>query len=143
MTSLLQDFLERLEKESLEQSDLLPFFKCIFTYYYVFPISKLPDVPDKGNFLRSLSSDRILPKFKFIFKSFNHEGIDHAIKLLKTTDWWWKAIYGVIREGIDIYKLSHIFESLTQTRKKKTTGLYFTPPNQVRFICYYSLYQYL
>ncbi len=143
MTSLLQDFLKRLEKESMEQSDLLPFFKCIFTYYYVFPISEVPNVTDRSNFLQSLSNDKNLPKIRFILKSFNNKQIDHVIKLLETTNWWWKAIYEVIREGIDIYKLSHIFESLTQTRKKKTTGLYFTPPDQVQFICYYSLYQYL
>ena len=50
MDSLLQEFLERLEKESIKYPDLLPFFRCIFTFCYVFPISELNDVPESDRY---------------------------------------------------------------------------------------------
>ncbi len=143
MDLLLQEFLERLEKESIKYPDLLPFFRCVFTFYYVFPISELNDTPDKTSFINMLSNGKSLPRMRFIFDSLAVKENTLIIDYLKETYWWWEVIHGVSKEGIDIYRLSYLYETLTRTQKKKNTGLFFTPQNQVQFICYFSLYKYL
>ncbi len=139
----LENFLERLKQESEFLPELVPFFKCIFTFYYVFPISEPFRFIKRGSFLKAISNKNSQQKFEFIFNSFKIPINSNVLAYLGRTKWWWVSISEVSQKGVNIYQLSIIYEQFSETKKRKSTGSYFTPKEQVQFISRYSLYQFL
>ena len=80
MDSIVQVFLERLESESEEHRDLVPFFKIIFTYFYVFPVSEHSRFVDRKSFTRALSNETDFPKLAFILELF---GLKEALSIIE------------------------------------------------------------
>ncbi|MHA2095095.1 MAG: hypothetical protein ACW98F_10755, partial [Candidatus Hodarchaeales archaeon] len=143
MDSIVRVFLEQLESESEEYHHLGPFFKSVFTYFYVFPISEQVTFTDRMYFVSALSNPTDFPRMKLMFQLFELKELSTSIMYLNKTEWWWEGLNDIISKGIDIYQLSYLYESLSQLKMRKATGTFFTPKNQVKFITRFSLHRYI
>ncbi len=139
----LDRFLALLEEESKDRPNLIPFFRSIFVYYFVFASINTSKVTDRRLFLKNIFETSSSPYLEFVFKSFRFDKFTDVKEYLQGTKWWWEYIVIIKNEGLSIYHLSKLYESTSGPKKRKTTGSFFTPKELVRFICRYSLSQYL
>jgi hypothetical protein len=139
----LNDFLFRLNQEFDNDTILKDFTRCIFTFYYVFSkIGKLA-FSDKFSFSKSFLSQTPDPAISLIYKSFRFKITPELLEYFNKFDWWWEGILTVTKEPFSLSQLSLIFETLSFDSQKKRAGVYFTPEDQVAYICRYSLFRYL
>jgi hypothetical protein len=62
------------------------------------------------------------------------------IHYLYENNTWWEY---VSNNQIGLYEISSIYQSLEEPAKRKKFGAFFTPKNQIRLLCHYSLFFYL
>ncbi len=136
-----QAFLSRLKLESSELPLLRPFFRSLLIYRYLFPDTKGFLDSDKISFVSKELQENNLTSLSFILDLFNTTINSSLIDYLKRTDWWWDYLVLFKQKRLTIYQLSSVHESTMSIEDKKSSGVYFTPGPQIRFICKYSLYK--
>ena len=136
-----QAFLSRLKLESAELPSLRPFFRSLLLYQYLFPNSLIKNVSDKLSFISKELQENKSTNLSLILNSFVTLISPSLIDYLKRTNWWWDCILLFKHKKLTIYQVSSVHESTMSTERKKSTGVYFTPQPQIKFICKYSLYR--
>ncbi len=143
MGNNFQAFLSRLSLESAELPSLSKFFRSLLLYYYLFPSSTDDMASDKISFISENLQKNISSNLSFILKSFSTNIDVSLINYLKMNDWWWDYVLLFRRSNMTIHNLSSVHESIMSMKDKKSSGVYFTPESQVKFICKFSLYRYI
>ncbi len=136
-----QAFLSRLKLESTELPSLLTFFRSLLLYQYLFPDSMNKVVSDKISFITKDLQENKSTSLTLVLNSFNTKIHPSLIDYLKRTDWWWDYLVLLKHKSMTIYQLSSLHESTMSIEQKKSSGVYFTPEPQIKFICKYSLYK--
>jgi hypothetical protein len=136
-----QTFLTRLKLESAELPTLITFFRSLLLFQYLFPTSMDEIVSDKKHFVSKELQENNSSPLHFILNTFSSKIDSSLIAYLKNTDWWWEYLILFKQSGMTIYQLSSLHESTMTVEHKKSSGVYFTPEPQIKFICKYSLYR--
>ena len=141
MESDFVEFVEFSKQESHKFKELKHFFRCLIAYSSMYlPLSE-KSLSDKSLFIKNELDPAINSRISVIYDFFNFSDFNHVSKYLYDYDWWWKFITKWNEVGLTPYHLSYFHETHTERERKKSTGRYFSPREQVAFICKSCLYE--
>jgi hypothetical protein len=136
------DFVEFAKSESLKFPKIKHFFRCFLAYLSIYSSLNENYISDKRKFVRNVLDISFNLKMQSIYFFFDFDDFTTTSRYLLDNEGWWKFIPVLNRLEINPYHLSYYHESLTADESKKSSGGYFSPREQVDFICKCSLYEF-
>ncbi|MFX0184401.1 MAG: class I SAM-dependent DNA methyltransferase [Candidatus Hodarchaeota archaeon] len=137
-----------LKNETFSNPEFREFFRFVFCYGVLFPDLFDSIITDKSLFLEYINKSQLqlqnpyLWQLKWLshFLEFNMTpGLE---EYLTENFWWWDFFknYNFTNNPNILYDLSNLHETLSDLEQRKKTGTFFTPQNQIKVICCYSLF---
>jgi hypothetical protein len=138
-----------LRTEILSNPEFGEFFRFVFCYGFLFPDSLTSIITDRSLFLKEISESQLQDSCSWQLSWLSHFlEFNLTLRLkryLTGNHWWWDFFknYDFKNNPKVLYDLSNMHETLSDSEQRKKTGAFFTPQNQIKVICCYSLFFFL
>lgn len=138
-------YIKYIEKDSQNWPQLKNFFRLIISLFFLFPSLIQSLLIDKEKFVVYLSRKSNFWEIRWLTQYFEFRINDSFRNYLHQEDWWWYFFKKFDAENnyLEPYFLSNFHESMSKKKERKSTGIFFTPMNQIKVICHYALFFFL
>ncbi len=139
------DCCTQIEERSQKSPQMKRFFRLIISLFFLFPYLNQMLLSTKKEFVNQLCHKADSWEMRWLKNFFQFKTNSLMRDYLLKEDWWWHILEQIDIENnpVKLYTLSNFHESLGTPKKRKISGVFFTPRNQIKLICYYSLFFFL
>ncbi|MFX0125358.1 MAG: Eco57I restriction-modification methylase domain-containing protein, partial [Candidatus Hodarchaeota archaeon] len=136
---------KHIERDSENRPQLTNFFRLIISLVFLFPNLTQFLFIDKNRFVLHLSRKSNYWEIRWLRQYFEFRMNDSLKSYLHQENWWWYFLKRIEtnKSYLEPYILSTFHQSLEKPKERKSTGVFFTPINQIKVICHYALFFFL
>ncbi|MFX1286008.1 MAG: Eco57I restriction-modification methylase domain-containing protein [Promethearchaeota archaeon] len=137
------DHCKQIERYSHDYPQIKGFFRLVMSLFFLFPHLNSELLSNRNEFVNQICHKADFWEINWLKTFFQFEANLMMSEFLLKEDWWWDFLKQIEDDPVKLYTLSAFHESLGTQKKRKTSGLFFTPKNQIKLICYYTLFFFL